>query len=252
MSFKDHIQSFETLESTMTEGLNAAQNGAPNGTTIIAGSQSGGCGRRGRTWHSAKGAGLFATTVVYPQCPREKAHQLSLVAGVAIHQALTELGAADAKLKWPNDILIQDRKLCGILLECIDLKDNQGPNTQAVLIGYGLNLTAAKDLDLPSDISDLYVGLHGLMDNQPTAQACTELILEKLEAAIEDWSQNGLKATLQYWNSADALQGKTVQAQSANGPINGEACGLDEQGRLILKDETTTHVIDSGEVFQVR
>lgn len=252
MSFKNHIQSFETLESTMTEGLKAAQSGAPHGTTIVATSQSGGRGRRGRTWHSPKGAGLFATTVVYPQCPREKAHQLSLVAGIAIHQALAELGATDAKLKWPNDILVQDRKLCGILLECIDLKDSQGPNTQAVLIGYGLNLTAAQDLELPNDIKDLYLGLHELVESRPTAEACTELILQKLEAAIEDWSQNGLSATLSYWNSVDALAGKQVQAQSASGPITGEACGLDEQGRLILQDETKTHIIDSGEVVRVR
>ena len=252
MSFKDHIQSFETVESTMAEALKAAQNGAPDGTTIVAATQSDGRGRRGRTWHSPKDGGLFATTVVYPQCPREKAHQLSLVTGVAIHQTLTELGAADAKLKWPNDILVDGRKLCGILLECVELKDAQGAHDQAVLIGYGLNLTASTDLDLPSDIKDLYIGLDELTQDKHTAQSSTELILEKLEAAIGDWVQNGLSATLGYWNKADALAGKQVQAQGSTGPITGEACGLDEQGRLILKDETTTHVIDSGEVLQVR
>ena len=92
--------------------------------------------------------------MIYPQCPREKAHQLSLVTGVAIHQTIHELGATDAKLKWPNDILVHGRKLCGILLECVDIQDKQ-----AVLIGFGLNLAAAKDAELPSDIEGLYIGL---------------------------------------------------------------------------------------------
>ena len=252
MSFKDHIQSYETLESTMSEALKAAQSGAPEGTTIVASTQTAGRGRRGRSWYSPEGGGLFATTIVYPSCPREKAHQLSLVAGVAIHQTLTELGATEAKLKWPNDILVNGRKLCGILLECIELKDSHTPHDQAVLIGYGLNLAAGKDSNLPYDINDLYVGLHELTDTPHTPQGCTAHILEKLEARIQDWSQNGLQSTLDYWNQADALAGKNVQAQSANGPVEGEASGLDAQGRLILKSGDTTHAVDSGEVFEVR
>ena len=76
--------------------------------------------------------------------------------------------------------------------------------------------------------------------------------MEKLETNIQDWSLNGLAPTIKYWEPADALLGKQVQAQSANGAIRGEACGLDEEGRLILKDENSTHVVDSGEVFEVR
>lgn len=252
MSFKEHILRFETVESTMAEALKAAQQGAQAGTTVLASSQTAGRGRRGRDWYSAEGAGLFATTVIYPKEPREKVHQLSLVAGVAIHKALGKLGAQDALLKWPNDILVGNKKLCGILLECIEVKTTESPNGHAVLIGYGINLKSSQDVVLNDEIKSLYIGLNELSDQAQTIDGCIELILEELEAGIEQWSQEGLAPTLSYWQSADALQGKTVQAQSAGGPVTGTACGLDDQGRLMLKNGETLQVVDSGEVFEIR
>ena len=252
MSFKEHVQRFETVESTMAEALKAAQQGVHPGTTILATSQTAGRGRRGRDWFSAEGAGLFATTVVYPKEPRDKVHQLSLVTGVAIHKALSKLGAKNAMLKWPNDILVGTKKLCGILLECIDVKTEESSGGHAVLIGYGLNLKSAQDVVLTDEIKSLYVGLNELSDAPPSIDACIELILEELEAGIATWSQEGLAPTLDYWKSADALSGKTVQAQSGDGQIRGTACGLDSQGRLMLKDGETLKVVDSGEVFEIR
>ena len=252
MSFKEHILRFETVESTMAEALKAAQQGAKPGTTVVATSQTAGRGRRGRDWYSPEGGGLFATTVIYPKESREKVHQLSLVTGVAIHKALGKLGAKGAMLKWPNDILVGSKKLCGILLECIELKTQEATGGHAVLIGYGLNLKRAQDVVLIDEIKSLYIGLQELSDKAQNIDDCIELILEELEAGVAKWSQEGLAPTLTYWQSADALHGKTVQAQSAHGPVTGTACGLDEQGRLMLKNGDTVQVVDSGEVFEVR
>jgi BirA family biotin operon repressor/biotin-[acetyl-CoA-carboxylase] ligase len=252
MSFKEHILRFETVESTMAEALKAAQQGAEAGTTVLASSQTAGRGRRGRDLYSERGAGLFATTVIYPKEPREKVHQLSLVTGVAIHKALGKLGAQDALLKWPNDILVGNKKLCGILLECVEVKTAKSPHGYAVLIGYGINLKRSQGIVLNDEIKSLYIGLNELSDQAQNIDGCLELILEELEAGIKQWSQEGLAPTLSYWQSADALLGKTVQAQSANGPITATACGLDDQGRLILKNGEDLQVVDSGEVFEIR
>jgi len=252
MSYKEHILNFTRVESTMAEALKAAQQGAQEGTTVVAEAQTAGRGRRGRNWYSPEGGGLFATTILYPTAPRDKVHQLSLVTGVAIHKALLKLGATNAKLKWPNDILVEDKKLCGILLECVDLKADHVKGGQAVLIGYGLNLKSSQDAVLPEEIRSLYIGLADIFASPQSTDACIEHILEELETAIEDWTQNGLAQTLSYWKGADALTGKQVQAQSAAGTITGTASGLDDQGRMILKNGETTHTVDSGEVFEIR
>lgn len=252
MSFKDQIQRFETVESTMAEALKAAQQGAASGTTILATSQTAGRGRRGRDWYSPEGGGLFATTVIYPNEPRDKVHQLSLVTGVAIHKALAKLGAKGAMLKWPNDILVGSKKLCGILLECIEVKTNASTQGHAVLMGYGINLKSSQDIDLNDEIKSIYIGLNEVTDQTQSIDACIALILEELEAGVAQWSQEGLAPTLNYWQDADALFGKNVQAQSAQGPITGVASGLDAQGRLLLKNGEALQVVDSGEVFEVR
>lgn len=252
MSFLEHIQEFGTVESTMATALQAAQNGASQGATIVAKEQTAGRGRRGRDWHSPNGGGLFATTVLYPEKGREKVHQLSLVAGVAIHRALSSLGATEAQLKWPNDILVNGKKLCGVLLECVPHEAAHIAGGQIVLVGYGVNLQRAAQAGLPEELTSQYVGLGDLIANQPTARSSCETILKELEVGVLEWSTQGLATTIAYWDTADSLAGKTVQAQSATGPISGVARGLDAEGRLILETAGKTHAIDSGEVFEVR
>lgn len=140
---------YETISSTNAEALRLAQTGEASGLWLQAGSQTGGKGRVGRNWQSPMG-NLYASLLLRPNVPIARALQLSLLAGIAVHDAIMGLAAGEGKapklcLKWPNDILLDGAKTGGILLESTSQPGEQHP---AIIIGTGLNLvTAPQDLD---------------------------------------------------------------------------------------------------------
>ena len=248
MSWLNLVEHHEEVESTMKLALDRAEAGAPSGTTIVAQSQRAGRGRRGRTWFSPPNAGLWMTTLVYPK-PQAKPHTLSLVTGAALWSAIGNLGFGQAKLKWPNDIEANGKKLAGILLEHTTLKNQ--PAKSAILIGIGLNLSPAKSLDLPADIEERYIGLSDLVTQAPHAQVLEE-VLRQLEQATTTWEQDGLSETFKIWDQADALLGETVRALGPDGPIEGIARGLAPGGQLKLETSSAELLIDAGEVTRIR
>lgn len=142
---------YDTISSTNAEALRLAQGGEPSGLWVHAASQNGGRGRTGRNWESPSG-NLYASLLLYPNVPIARALQLSLLAGIAAHDAIMGLSAGagkapDLRLKWPNDILLGDAKMGGILLESAAVPGEQHP---AIVIGTGLNLASAPQaLDRP-------------------------------------------------------------------------------------------------------
>ena len=248
MSWLQWVQHHDEVESTMQVALQAAESGAPAGTTIVAKSQRAGRGRRGRSWYSPPGGGLWMTTLLYPD-PTRPAHTLSLVAGGAIWAALRQLGYTEAKLKWPNDVEARDRKLAGILLECTSLKNQ--PNQSVILMGIGLNLAPAETLELPEDIKERYIGLGDLLEDIPYEQVL-ESVVSELERATHAWQRDGLEPTFALWDEADALAGERVRAAGPDGPIEGIARGLGPEGQLKLQTADAEILIDAGEVTRVR
>ena len=142
---------YDTISTTNAEALRLAQSGEPSALWIQADSQNGGKGRTGRNWQSPSG-NLYASLLVRPDVPIARALQLSLLAGIAAHDAIMGLAAGagkapDLRLKWPNDILLGGAKIGGILLESAAQPGEPHP---AIVIGTGINLTLApKDLDRP-------------------------------------------------------------------------------------------------------
>ncbi len=132
--FAAHLQYRDEVTSTNTLALAAAAQGAPEGTVFIAGAQTAGRGRGGHSWHSAPGDGLYLSVLLRPALPPADVLWLSLMTGVAVHDAIRESTGLIADLRWPNDLLFGDKKFCGILAE------TQG---KAVVIGIGINLNHA-------------------------------------------------------------------------------------------------------------
>jgi len=241
-SWIDRVEHHGSLDSTMTVAHERAAAGAPEGTTIVATAQHQGRGRLGRSWFSPAGAGLWLTTCVMPP-DRRDLPTLSLVAGVATLEAVRGLGADAIRLKWPNDLVTADgHKLAGILLE----RDGD-----AVMIGIGLNLSPAADLDLPEDIRNRYVGLAELLAT-PAAPAAPEAVLaallSRLELRYQDWLTHGLAPTIAAWQHWDALRGETITADGPAGPVTGIARGLAARGELRVETSNGVVLVASGEI----
>lgn len=177
---------------------------------------------------------------------------LTLVAGVAVCKAARQLGAADARLKWPNDIVVQDRKLGGILLET----EGIGTGAPFVMVGIGLNLAPTAALKLPEELTKRYLGLADLVIDFPTGpqgpQRALPAVLKCLQACYRDWCSGNRSAILEWWRGADALQGTRVRVQSGHGPVEGVAQGITDQGHLRVSTAKGMVQAAFGEVERVQ
>ena len=134
---------FDSIDSTNTEALRQARLGAGEGLCIVARRQTAGRGRHGRMWSSPKDAGLYLSVILRPAMEARFLPLLTLGAAVAVSDTLSELGV-EPDIKWPNDIFVNEKKICGILAESTDTDDGL-----AVVVGIGINLTSKK---FPNDI----------------------------------------------------------------------------------------------------
>lgn len=218
--------------STMDEVHALAERGAPAGTTVVAGVQEAGRGSRGRSWESALG-GLWLS---YLCRPRATALELvSLRAGLALAEVLDTLGAAGRiALKWPNDLMLDDRKCGGILCEA----RWQGAEPAWVVIGLGLNVTNAVPATMADRATRLVAALPGL-----TPEALVEPVVEAL-GRVDAAAGTLDPAELARFACRDWLRGRALAE-----PVVGTAAGLGADGALLVQDvEGTTVAVRSGTV----
>src|SRR5215472_898407 len=143
------IRYLDKVDSTQRVAAELAQNGTEEGMVVIAERQSAGRGRLGRTWHSPAGVNLYMTVILRPHMPLAEVPQLSLVAGVAVAEALETIAPGLVALKWPNDIWLRERKAGGIIAEAVT---DATQDLRCVLLGIGLNLNLASN-DIPPELS---------------------------------------------------------------------------------------------------
>src|SRR5262245_27088389 len=135
--FQPSIQRFDAIDSTNLEAVRQAREGAPEGLCIVAREQTSGRGRLDRSWHSPKDAGLYLSVVLRPKVEMNRWPLLTLMTALAVSDALMKSCSRHVDIKWPNDLCVSDRKLCGILAETAET--DQGP---AAIVGIGINLNA--------------------------------------------------------------------------------------------------------------
>lgn len=242
----DHAAAFtrdvrEVCESTNTALLDAADRGAPHRTVLVCHRQTGGRGRRGRTWISSP-AGSLTFSLLWrfpPGAPLPMG--LSLAVGVAVARALEDVGAQGVQLKWPNDVLVRGRKLAGIL---VDLQNGRAAPAAAV-IGIGINLRLPPDL--PSDAfpaGDLYLAM---AEPPPRLDLLARLLIE-LDATLETFDREGFGAFRDPWLARHAMQDVVVQVAGDNQTLSGVCRGLDVDGALLLETDSGLQRIVVGDV----
>ncbi len=245
--FGKPLYCFNQLTSTNDLANELARGGASEGTTVLAETQTKGRGRQGRKWISQEGKSLTFSIVLRPSLPQERFSELTLTAAVGMAKALEKHGFHPS-IKWPNDLLLSGRKVCGILTEIGPKKDKM---TSAIL-GIGLNLTQRRG-DFPSDLQSTATSLKIHKGRAPSREVLLRDILFRLEEAY-GWVREGrFHRVLTEWRKRSVLNGKQVRVVLGGKAFFAQALDVDERGALLVRtDVGTVERLTVGEVEALR
>ena len=236
----------ETIGSTQDEARRLALGGAPHGHLVWAGAQTAGRGRLARQWHSPAMAGLWFSVILRPQRPAAEVAALPLAVGAAVATVLDREAPGSIGLKWPNDVLLDGRKVAGILVEA---HTAAGIVVDAV-VGIGINLRRPEG-GFPAEIGGLAAALADVAV-VPSPVALLAAILESLELFYTGLLSGGPAAARTRWLELADTIGREVTAQAAGRTITGTAVDLDDQGNLVVVSGDHREVISYGEIQQLR
>lgn len=234
----ERLSAVAQTTSTNDDALAAAGEGAPEGSVFVADVQTQGRGRRGHTWTSPPGQNLTFSVLLRPSVPAARASALSLVAGLAVRAAAARRVHEPVAIKWPNDVLVGDKKLAGILVE----SRMRGADIEAVVVGIGINVHM---VELPQELASVATSLALLGDPAPCRETFLAEVLAELESRLTVFKDSGLGGLLDELRLHDALLDARVQV----GEVRGTAIGIDEQGNLLIRsDSGELHHVGSGAV----
>jgi BirA family biotin operon repressor/biotin-[acetyl-CoA-carboxylase] ligase len=244
---KPKILRFESLPSTNTELARMASEGAPEGQSIVADEQTAGRGRLQRAWSSPKGAGLYFSVLLRPVIPPSDWPLITFAAALAVADALSEAAGVHTDIKWPNDLLSGERKICGILAEAIET-----PAGRAVVVGIGVNLTQAA---FPEELKNVATSVAEATGQQPER----ETILAALLRALARWysllnEPGGGEKIVAAWSSRSSYaMGRLVQVSNGDEVWQGTTCGVEHDGALRLSTASgEMKLVRAGDVCSLR
>jgi BirA family biotin operon repressor/biotin-[acetyl-CoA-carboxylase] ligase len=220
----------ETTPSTMADVEERAVLGAPEGTVVVAEEQTAGRGRRGRSWESTSRAGLWLSVLLRPTTPVERLGWLPLVVGVAVARALRREAGVDARVKWPNDVLVEDRKIAGVLSERL--------GDGAVIVGVGVNVDQVE--------AELPVGgtsLRALGRDVDRTRLLIQ-VLDEVAGAYRAW-QSGEDIVPAYADLSVTL-GRDVVADLGDRSVTGRAVRLGASGELVIEGADRDEIVVSA------
>ncbi|CAK0755367.1 Biotin--(acetyl-CoA-carboxylase) ligase [uncultured Gammaproteobacteria bacterium] len=235
---------FGRCGSTNDEAKRLAQSGAPAGTVVWAESQEGGRGRRGRTWVSPPG-NLYCSLIIRPGCAAATVAQLSFVTALAVGDTLCAFiqEPSTVRFKWPNDVLLNERKVCGILLEA----DAPARCTALdwVVVGVGINLKHyPAQTEFPATALSVEVG------QVPEVEAVLEAFLRHFQVWFDRWQGQGFDPIRATWLAGALGVGERISVRLHTQSLSGRFCSLDHDGTLILdQDGGGRQRIAAGDVF---
>jgi BirA family biotin operon repressor/biotin-[acetyl-CoA-carboxylase] ligase len=236
----------QELTSTNTLAMGLAADGVPEGTVVIAETQTSGKGRLGRKWISTKG-NLYLSVVLRPNIPIHKAPLITLTGAVAVASAIRTTSGLEAGIKWPNDILISGKKVCGLLTEMSAEQDR----IRHIVLGIGVDVNMEMG-ELPPDVRSLSTTLAA----EAGAKINRTALLQQVLRDLERWYQKFLANdgdVLDEWKKLNITVGNRITVSGAGEALNGLAQGVDSDGRLIVRlDNGTVRTLAAGDVTIVK
>lgn len=239
-----HIHYFDRVESTQKVANDLANNGAVEGTIVVADEQTMGRGRLARQWHSPKYTGIWMSLILKPNLPIHKAPQLTLLTAVAVVQAISEVAGISAEIKWPNDILVSGKKATGILTEM----QAEADGIHSIVIGIGINVNQDAE-DFSEDIREIATSLSIESGKKHQREEMICSVLDKIEKLYNVYITSGFSPIKTLWESYAVSIGKQITATTMNSKIRGIALGITDDGVLLLKDDHgQVHSIYSADI----
>ena len=247
--FGKEIISYKKIDSTNDIAYQLAENGVKEGTVIMAEEQSKGKGRQGRAWASPSKGGIYMSCILRPKIAPNEIPRVTLLAAVAAARAIRTVTSLDVSIKWPNDIMLDGKKVCGILTEMKAEQDRAA----FVILGIGINVnTPARQLPKGSaSLRDelLRRGIRGKVSRVEL----TKNILERLEELYTLSERKGFASVIEAWKGLSAMLGARVKITLPNRTFEGLAHDIDPDGSLIVRlDSGVLEKLPSGDVMMVR
>ncbi len=241
------VLKFESLASTNDEAIEQAKRGADEGLCIVAEGQTAGKGRKGRVWESSENSGLYFSSVLRPNLPKEKLPLLTLMSAVAVFELLKTDYALNPDIKWPNDVLVGEKKICGILAEAVETSKGL-----AVVVGIGINYTSQ---NFPDELIDTATSIKDETGKKPDP----EKLLQSLTSFLSYFyatlnGGGGSKTILEEWTKRSSYaEGKKVKVSSDTGQFSGITRGVESNGALrVLTDSGSLRIVRAGDVEYLR
>lgn len=236
------IYYYDVTDSTNIRAKELAEEGHPGGTLVVADRQEAGRGRRGRSWDSPSGTGIFMTLLLKPDMNPNHASMLTLVAAMAVARAISKCADTEALIKWPNDIVIGGKKICGILTEM----SAQFDFINHIVIGIGINV---HNEHFPEEIAETAGSILLQTGKRIRRAELIEQILEQFEHYYAIFMETeDLSGLVREYNSILVNMNKSVRVLDPKEPFEGKAMGITKKGELIVDTWESRKMVSSGEV----
>lgn len=239
--FARRVHHFASIDSTSTALLAAANQGAPEGTVYVADEQTAGRGRGGHTWHSAPADGLYVSVLIRPPLPLREALWISLATGLAAQTAIGKTTSLAIDIRWPNDLMLGQKKCGGILVET----SVEGADLRLAVIGIGINVNHAS---LPDDLAPVATSLRIESGRAHPREPLLAALLRALDLELTHLESNAPGLLARFSAASTWVRGKRVQVGEAGG-YTGVTDGLDAHGFLqVIGDDGVRRTVLSGGV----
>jgi len=233
---KGRTLTFERVGSTNEVAWEEAEKGAAEWTLVIADEQTGGRGRLSRKWHSPAGLGAWMSVVLRPDVRPSVAPGITMCASLAVAKALRKLHPMSVSLKWPNDVMVKGRKICGILTEM----KASGDRVEFVVCGMGINLNQTEE-DFTPELREVATSVLLATGHRADREALVAELMRQMEKLYGVFLGRGLQALMGEWRSMCPLFGKIVRITTRGETVEGVFHDIDAGGALVLRLESGVH-----------
>ena len=227
-----HICYEDTVVSSNEVLKKLASTGAEDGTICVAEEQTGGKGRLARGWYSPKGKGLWFSVLLKPTFLPQEAPKMTLLAAVAVVRAIREVCGVEALIKWPNDVLLDNRKLVGILTEM----SAEFGHINYLVVGIGINVCVPREM-VPEELRASAVSIEDVTGTHVDRVQLLAKVLDYMEYYYDEACKNGFAPVFDQWREYSATLGRMVKVISPDTTYLGEALDIDDTGALLVKKE---------------